>query len=605
MATGKKITELAILTTLDPLDLITVVDLSEGANRRMQYSDLLTQIGDEIILADGQGTTANGNSIDLGGSYSGAIGVDGDDDFILNSESASGSSIEMNSMLTGGSTRSEFEVFSQDATIIQDARQTLLTQNVDSNNGEQLGSTAAVRSYAGGSIIDSYSQFSILTTTNNGAINTSFLVSNTIDKADQSVDSIVQVSSSNPDFRGVTYLNDYSSGYTNRSLVDKEYVDSLSVSVGNTNQIPVSNAGSPGTDFDYTDNFSYEDNARLIAKGFANDSVAIGFQSEANSTGDIAIGRGATITSQWGIVMGDSSTVTGSQNMAIGYDATNTASGNALALGNRTEATGTGSLAIGNNSGASSTGSMLLGYNVTPHVNSTANTFELAWDTTTAFKAGLLYGTGMTVNADPDTNLTQAENGVIAYDSTDHEFRAYVNGAWGTLDSGGGDVSKGSSQALGNLAIWNDDTGDLRGSTDVTWLSDTLSVIGTVSSEEYRLSGSAVSQVFGLSTVDASDDKRLQITGAGGAPSQNRGAFITLNGNERAGAGGVLELYAGDGTPGDINFYTGAVGQPVRVSIDSSGDVEIANGLTLSGIPTSNPGGSGIVWNDSGTLKIT
>lgn len=36
-------------------------------------------------------------------------------------------------------------------------------------------------------------------------------------------------------------------------------------------------------------------------------------------------------------------------------------------------------------------------------------------------------------NADPDSNVTTPIDGMIAYDSTDHEFRAYVNGVWTSL----------------------------------------------------------------------------------------------------------------------------------------------------------------------------
>ena len=59
---------------------------------------------------------------------------------------------------------------------------------------------------------------------------------------------------------------------------------------------------------------------------------------------------------------------------------------------------------------------------------------------TTFFRAGEILGTQVTTNADPDVNLTDAANGVIAYDLTDHEFRGYVNGAWSTLGGGAGSV---------------------------------------------------------------------------------------------------------------------------------------------------------------------
>ena len=52
---------------------------------------------------------------------------------------------------------------------------------------------------------------------------------------------------------------------------------------------------------------------------------------------------------------------------------------------------------------------------------------------TTFFRAGEILGTQVTTNADPDTNLTDAANGVIAYDDTDNELRGFVNGGWEKL----------------------------------------------------------------------------------------------------------------------------------------------------------------------------
>lgn len=42
-------------------------------------------------------------------------------------------------------------------------------------------------------------------------------------------------------------------------------------------------------------------------------------------------------------------------------------------------------------------------------------------------------GFGLPTNADPDTNISVPANGMLSYDSTDHDVRAYVNGAWTSL----------------------------------------------------------------------------------------------------------------------------------------------------------------------------
>jgi hypothetical protein len=50
-----------------------------------------------------------------------------------------------------------------------------------------------------------------------------------------------------------------------------------------------------------------------------------------------------------------------------------------------------------------------------------------------------------------------------------------------------------------------------------------------------------------------------------------------------------------------ITFFVGGV---AKFTLSTSG-FTLTGALTLSGLPTTNPGGSGKVWNDSGTLKIT
>jgi hypothetical protein len=60
---------------------------------------------------------------------------------------------------------------------------------------------------------------------------------------------------------------------------------------------------------------------------------------------------------------------------------------------------------------------------------------------------------------------------------------------------------------------------------------------------------------------------------------------------------------ASDGTQ-DFSVQVGSSGQFVLI-FSHLGVLNVPAALVLSGIPTSNPGGSGIVWNNGGVLNIT
>lgn len=68
-----------------------------------------------------------------------------------------------------------------------------------------------------------------------------------------------------------------------------------------------------------------------------------------------------------------------------------------------------------------------------------------------------------------------------------------------------------------------------------------------------------------------------------------------------------------DGDPVGPNWwggqlYIGASGLTIAFLDHTGTNLALTlgpGGLSVSGLPTSNPGGSGVVWNDGGTLKIT
>jgi hypothetical protein len=87
---------------------------------------------------------------------------------------------------------------------------------------------------------------------------------------------------------------------------------------------------------------------------------------------------------------------------------------------------------------------------------------------------------------------------------------------------------------------------------------------------------------------------------AGGSSSGD--AFAVLDDN----GGGIALLSSSDGT---ITISATGGGEVVLESIGATGEIRlnIASGayLRFVGLPTSNPGGTGRVWNNGGVLNIT
>lgn len=131
-------------------------------------------------------------------------------------------------------------------------------------------------------------------------------------------------------------------------------------------------------------------------------------------------------------------------------------------------------------------------------------------------------------DADPDLNLIGA-NGLIAYDTTDNDLRAYVNGVWTSLLSGGGggDVSKVGTPVNNEIGIWTGD-GTIEGDPALTYDSGstTLEIKGTFRSEDpFNSSTFAFMNHLGMAVKSDSDNSRVDIksrtnpeTGSGSCP---------------------------------------------------------------------------------------
>lgn len=172
------------------------------------------------------------------------------------------------------------------------------------------------------------------------------------------------------------------------------------------------------------------------ASAAGNFSMAFGASAGANNTESIAFGAFTVVRNQT-MSIGHYAESYGGYGIALGYDSyIGSASPYAIAVGYGTRVDNTssvGGIAIGRNINSEANGAIIMGYHTSIQINNLANSFELAWDGSTGFKTGLTLGTQVLVDADPATNLTDVANGAIAYDSTDNELQAYVNGAWVVL----------------------------------------------------------------------------------------------------------------------------------------------------------------------------
>jgi hypothetical protein len=91
-----------------------------------------------------------------------------------------------------------------------------------------------------------------------------------------------------------------------------------------------------------------------------------------------------------------------------------------------------------------------------------------------------------------------------------------------------------------------------------------------------------------------------------GADNDNRdGVYVFDRGTESSSRDGSVEwlVAAGEGGQVRLSYMPDRDGNPLT---DSLFDIYISStGITFFGLPTSNPGGTGRLWNDAGTLKIT
>lgn len=126
-----------------------------------------------------------------------------------------------------------------------------------------------------------------------------------------------------------------------------------------------------------------------------------------------------------------------------------------------------------------------------------------------------------------------------------------------------------------------------------------------------------------MNTAELTIEPGMLITNSGNDFKLNSSGFsVPLTGSQAGASSYIIgndaaALFGLSGSPDTLNLETFNTGMDMVIQtadgkidiLSIGGNVDIAvsagNYIRLIGLPTSNPGGSGRVWNDGGTLKIT
>ena len=189
-----------------------------------------------------------------------------------------------------------------------------------------------------------------------------------------------------------------------------------------------------------------------------------------------------------------------------------------------------------------------------------------------------------------------ADAGRVVYGHTSDEFTWYTAAAARMTLSATG-LTLASGTAITEFSI----DGTMAGNSDdaVPTEKAVVSYVGAIKS------GVNISMTPGLAgkvTIDGSTATLAQLN-----LDSNSGGLIEFTDTNSTGSIGGFQIIGKDqiGTT-MVNLYVSGT-ELIFQNEMTGGDVSLlADGyITLPGLPTSNPGGSGRVWNDSGTLKIT
>ncbi len=98
---------------------------------------------------------------------------------------------------------------------------------------------------------------------------------------------------------------------------------------------------------------------------------------------------------------------------------------------------------------------------------------------------------------------------------------------------------------------------------------------------------------------------RVRVSRDGIDADYRDGVYIFDRGTESSSRSGTVNwlVAAGEGGQVRLTYMANRDGNPLT---DALFDIYVSSiGISIFGLPTSSPGGSGLLWNSAGTLKIT
>jgi len=103
------------------------------------------------------------------------------------------------------------------------------------------------------------------------------------------------------------------------------------------------------------------------------------------------------------------------------------------------------------------------------------------------------------------------------------------------------------------------------------------------------------------------DNYALVLQGSSGTNDET--ALLLSSSGNTYGGSAIVHKDTDAGGKGELSFYTKqstSAEPPVKVlTLSDAGATTISGGVSLTGLPTSDPGVANRLWNDSGTLKIS
>ncbi|MBZ0165790.1 MAG: hypothetical protein K8I00_03215, partial [Candidatus Omnitrophica bacterium] len=212
--------------------------------------------------------------------------------------------------------------------------------------------------------------------------------------------------------------------------------------------------------------------------------------------------------------------------------------------------------------------------------------------------------------SDPTTSIATPRNGMIAYDSTDNELQAYVNGTWVMLAEGGMiDISDDTNLTAGTgIAIIGDTVSvqDIYVLTDGDSMTGTLEMSFTDPTIQFAAPGADSDFWVGVQDDGGADNNDVFSIGAGAVPGTNAYFTITTNGTIDLSGASLLRLPSGSApvlptSAGEIVLDTNfiSVNQGALRLYDGSQEVHV---VTVAG---GTPGDQFVPKYSSGSGLIT